>query len=106
MLLLGSLPAKRSVSFCAPQTVPLQCWLGHSVPQALVAVPLEIHWAITLQGLTVSAIGNELVLYGGDKSGLLVCNTADTDWKWVAPSVQGRCVHICLTRSTCHLQPT
>eukprot|EP00891_Asterochloris_glomerata_P001316 jgi/Astpho2/1316/Aster-06188 len=40
-------------------------------------------------GLTVSAIGNELVLYGGDKSGLLVCNTADTDWKWVAPSVQG-----------------
>ena len=51
----------------------------------------------------MSAIGNELVLYGGDKSGLLVCNTADTDWKWVAPSVQGRCVHTFLTRSTCHL---
>ena len=72
---------------------------AHGVLQA------DIHWAFTLQGLTVSAIGNELILYGGDKSGLLVCNTADTDWKWVAPSVAGRCLHTCLTRFTYHLPP-
>lgn len=45
--------------------------------------------AFVLQGLSIFAIGEDLVLYGGDKSGLAVCNMAAADWKWAAPTITG-----------------
>lgn len=40
------------------------------------------------QGATLSLVDNDLVLYGGDKSGVSVCSTGPTDWRWnsVTPS--------------------
>lgn len=43
-----------------------------------------------LQGLSIFATGEDLVLYGGDKSGLAVCNMTGADWKWAAPAVTGK----------------
>ena len=34
-------------------------------------------------------VSDDLVLYGGDKSGLAVCAMAGTDWKWTAPAITG-----------------
>ena len=33
------------------------------------------------KGLTMTPLGKELVLYGGDQSGLQVCHTEGTDWR-------------------------
>ena len=41
------------------------------------------------KGLSLVTIGNELVLYGGDKSGVSVCATDGPDWKWSAPAISG-----------------
>lgn len=41
------------------------------------------------KGLTLSAVGNELVLYGGDKSGVSVCSTEGLDWRWTSVTVAG-----------------
>ena len=35
-------------------------------------------------------IADDLVLYGGDKSGLAVCTMAGADWKWAAPAITGK----------------
>ena len=43
-----------------------------------------------LQGLSMFTVSNDLVVYGGDKSGLAVCTMAGADWKWAAPSITGR----------------
>lgn len=34
-------------------------------------------------------VADDLVVYGGDKSGLTVCAMAGTDWKWGAPAITG-----------------
>lgn len=34
-------------------------------------------------------VSDDLVVYGGDKSGLAVCAMAGTDWKWAAPAITG-----------------
>jgi hypothetical protein len=34
-------------------------------------------------------IADDLVVYGGDKSGLAVCTMAGADWKWAAPAIAG-----------------
>lgn len=34
-------------------------------------------------------VSDDLVLYGGDKSGLAVCTMAGADWKWAAPAITG-----------------
>ena len=34
-------------------------------------------------------VADDLVLYGGDKSGLAVCSMAGTDWKWATPAITG-----------------
>ena len=42
------------------------------------------------KGVTLSVVGSELVLYGGDKSGVSVCNTeGGSDWKWSTAVVEG-----------------
>ena len=41
------------------------------------------------KGLSLVTIGNELVLYGGDKSGVSVCATDGPDWKWSTAAVSG-----------------
>lgn len=41
------------------------------------------------KGLTISAVGNELVVYGGDKSGISVCSTEGADWKWSTAQAGG-----------------
>lgn len=40
------------------------------------------------KGLTMVPMGDELVVYGGDKSGVSVCSTEGSDWRWstVAPA--------------------
>ncbi len=52
------------------------------------------------KGLSICSVGNELVLYGGDKSGVSTCNTEGVDWKWstVAPAGEAppdRSMHSC-----------
>lgn len=42
-----------------------------------------------LQGLSMFTVADDLVVYGGDKSGLAVCAMAGTDWKWAAPAITG-----------------
>ena len=43
------------------------------------------------KGLSLVTLGNELVLYGGDKSGVSVCTAAEggADWKWSTAAVSG-----------------
>ena len=41
------------------------------------------------KGCTLNAVGNELVLYGGDKSGVSLCNTEGVEWKWTPATVGG-----------------
>ena len=41
------------------------------------------------KGLTLTTVGTELVLYGGDKSGVSVCMTEGADWKWTSAAVAG-----------------
>lgn len=36
-------------------------------------------------------ISDDLIVYGGDKSGLAVCTMSGADWKWAAPTIAGRC---------------
>ncbi len=38
-------------------------------------------------------IADDLVVYGGDKSGLAVCTMAGADWKWAAPAIAGGCLY-------------
>lgn len=38
-------------------------------------------------------VSNDLVLYGGDKSGLAVCTMAGADWKWASPAITGNPLH-------------
>jgi len=35
-------------------------------------------------------VSDDLVVYGGDKSGLAVCTMAGADWKWAAPAIVGK----------------
>ena len=35
-------------------------------------------------------MSGDLVLYGGDKSGLAVCTMTGADWKWAAPAITGK----------------
>lgn len=35
-------------------------------------------------------VSDDLVVYGGDKSGLAVCTMGGADWKWAAPAITGR----------------
>jgi len=48
-----------------------------------------------LQGLSMFTIADDLVVYGGDKSGLAVCTMAGADWKWAAPAIAGGCIQHC-----------
>eukprot|EP00798_Chlamydomonas_sp_ICE-L_P023007 gene23007-30199_t len=41
------------------------------------------------KGATLNTVGTELVLYGGDKSGVSVCATDAGDWKWSTATVEG-----------------
>ncbi|KAK9817742.1 hypothetical protein WJX72_001478 [[Myrmecia] bisecta] len=41
-------------------------------------------------GLSLCSLGGEMVLYGGDKSGLSVCSTSGADWKWTNPPTTGK----------------
>lgn len=41
------------------------------------------------KGAVLLSLGTDLVLYGGDKSGLSVCATDGAEWKWSAPAVEG-----------------
>ncbi|MEW5298846.1 MAG: hypothetical protein WDW36_001923 [Sanguina aurantia] len=42
------------------------------------------------KGAVLLSLGTDLVLYGGDKSGLSVCATDGPEWKWSAPAVEGQ----------------
>ncbi|DBA86689.1 TPA: Dynein alpha chain, flagellar outer arm [Trebouxia sp. C0004] len=42
------------------------------------------------QGLSMFTMADDLVVYGGDKSGLAVCTMAGADWKWAAPAIAGK----------------
>ena len=44
---------------------------------------------VFMQGLSTFTISDDLVVYGGDKSGLAVCTMAGTDWKWTTPAITG-----------------
>ena len=46
-------------------------------------------WIYNLQGLSMFTVSDDLVLYGGDKSGLAVCAMAGADWKWAAAAITG-----------------
>ena len=46
-----------------------------------------------MQGLSLFTISDDLVVYGGDKSGLISCTMAGTDWKWAAPAITGEPLH-------------
>lgn len=53
------------------------------------------------KGLSLVTMGNELVVYGGDKSGVSVCSTEGADWRWVNVTPQGeappdRTLHSCV----------
>ncbi len=41
------------------------------------------------KGATVTTLGTEMVLYGGDKSGVTVLNTEGAEWRWAQPAVAG-----------------
>lgn len=41
------------------------------------------------KGVQVSALGDELLVYGASDSGVCVCNTDGQDWKWVVVSADG-----------------
>ena len=60
--------------------------IHHTVTTLLRMSTLHIH---ILQGLSMFTISDELLLYGGDKSGLAVCAMAGADWKWAAPAITG-----------------
>ncbi len=55
-------------------------WVHHRV---MGAVPAK------RKGASLVALGSELVLYGGDRSGVSVCATGSADWKWTLPAVGG-----------------
>ncbi len=55
-------------------------WVRHRVAGATPA---------KRKGASLVALGNELVLYGGDKSGVSVCAMGGGDWKWSVPAVSG-----------------
>ena len=46
--------------------------------------------SLILQGLSMFTVSDDLVVYGGDKSGLAVCSMAGGDWKWAAPAITGK----------------
>ncbi len=41
------------------------------------------------KGMTLVTMGSELVAYGGDKSGVSVCNTEGADWRWQTVTPEG-----------------
>jgi len=41
------------------------------------------------KGVTLTALGSDLVAYGGDKSGISVCAMSAGDWRWSAPTPAG-----------------
>lgn len=76
----------------------VRCWLrdfiasisesvDHSKSQHLVMFDLGA--LLSLQGLSMFTVSDDLVLYGGDKSGLTVCSMTSADWKWAAPAITG-----------------
>jgi dynein heavy chain, axonemal len=57
------------------------------------------------KGAVLQAVSSSLVLYGGDKSGLSVCNTEGADWKWSNPTAEGdvpldRTLHACTVNAS------
>lgn len=44
------------------------------------------------KGATMVGMGDELVLYGGDNSGITVCSVSSGDWKWTTATVSGASV--------------
>ena len=49
----------------------------------------ELTKHVRVQGLSTFTISDDLVVYGGDKSGLTVCTMAGSDWKWTNPAITG-----------------
>lgn len=60
------------------------------------------------KGVTLSTLGQELVLYGGDRSGVTVLNTEHAEWRWTPTSTSGatppdRTLHSTVVLSDCEL---
>lgn len=49
-------------------------WTKHRVMGAIPA---------RRKGVTLVSMGNELLVYGGDRSGVSYCNTDSSDWRWM-----------------------
>lgn len=61
----------------------VQCkdpWTQHRVVGAIPA---------KRKGATMRLVKGELVIWGGDKSDVVTCVVADSEWKWVAPTIIG-----------------
>jgi dynein heavy chain len=68
----------------SPFTVRCEdAWVKHRVAGAAPA---------RRKGATLTAVGEELVMYGGDSSGVAVCVTGAGEWKWSIPAIQGSVV--------------
>lgn len=67
-------------------------FMTHSFDDSSESPAQRLTGVMLCQGLSIFALGEDLVLYGGDKSGLAVCNMTGADWKWAAPAITGKIV--------------
>lgn len=67
--------------------------VGHGNSRHSVIADLIL---LMLQGLSMFTVSDDLVVYGGDKSGLAVCTMAGADWKWAAPAITGNKLLTCV----------
>lgn len=54
---------------------------GDVLKVAIATLDATVHGAV-VQGATLAVTDGDIVLYGGDKSGVCVCTPGVTEWRW------------------------